>query len=97
MKNAAYWSNVSDERAVQDISVLTGMAVSRGAQQRLVQQQPFELPITRDNVEETSMNREKVRIRTPIGEVCRWQDYKAVNLHGHCCEAFLQDNEQLVE
>jgi len=31
-----------------------------------------------------------VRIRTPLGEVCRWQDYKAVNLHEHCQEAFLQ-------
>ena len=85
-------ANVSYERAAEDITVLTGMAVSRGTQQRLVQRQPFELPIAEDSVEEISIDGGKVRIRTPKGEICRWQDYKAVNLHGHCCEAFLQDN-----
>lgn len=89
-------ASVSYERAVQDIAVLTGMAVSRGTQQRLVQRQLFELPLTKDNVEEISIDGGKVRIRTPKGESCRWQDYKAVHLHGHYCEAFLQDNEQLV-
>lgn len=76
---------------------MTGMAVSRGTQQRLVQRQPFELPVAEDSVEEISIDGGKVRIRTPKGEICRWQDYKAVNLHSHYCEAFLKDNEQLVE
>lgn len=39
----------------------------------------------------------KVRLRTAKGEICRWQDYKAVNLHGHRQEAFLQDNQNLME
>jgi hypothetical protein len=90
-------ANVSYERTVQDIAVLTGMPVSRGTQQRLVQRQLFELPIAEDDVEEISIDGGKVRIRTPKGEICRWQDYKAVNLHGHYCEAFFQDNEQLIE
>jgi hypothetical protein len=90
-------ANVSYEHSAQDIAVLTGMSVSRGTQQRLVQRQPFELPIAENSVEEISIDGGKVRIRTPKGEICRWQDYKAVNLHGHYCEAFLQDNEQLVE
>lgn len=90
-------ATVSYERAVQDIAVLIGMPVSRGTQQRLVQRQLFELSTAEDDVEEISIDGGKVRIRTPKGEVCRWQDYKAVNLHGHCCEAFLQDNEQLME
>jgi hypothetical protein len=89
-------ANVSYERSSQDIVVLTGMAVSRGSQQRLVQRQTFELPIVEEPVEELSIDGGKVRVRTPKGEICRWQDYKAVNLHGHCCEAFLQDNEHLV-
>lgn len=90
-------ANASYQRTVQDIAVLTGMAVSRGTQQRLVQRQLFELPIAEDSVEEISIDGGKVRMRTPKGENCRWQDYKAVNLHGHYCEAFLKDNEQLVE
>lgn len=90
-------ANESYERSAQDLPILTGMAVSRGTQQRLVHRQSFELPVTERIVEEMSIDGGKVRIRTPQGEICRWQDYKAVNLHGQACEAFLQDNEQLVE
>lgn len=90
-------ANVSYERSAQDLPILTGVAVSRGTQQRLVQRQCFELPRIETAVEEMSIDGGKVRIRTPKGEPCRWQDYKAVNLHGQGCEAFLQDNEQLIE
>jgi hypothetical protein len=90
-------ANVSDEHCAQDIVVLTGMAVSRGTQQRLVQRQSFELPLADGEVEEISMDGGKVRVRTPKGEICRWQDYKAVNLQGQACEAFLHENERLVE
>ncbi len=89
-------ANVSYEQSAQDIVVLTGMSVSRGTQQRLVHRQTFDLPVADDAVEELSIDGGKVRLRTPNGESCRWQDYKAVNLHGYCCEAFFQDNEQLV-
>lgn len=89
-------ANVSYERCAQDLPILTGMAVSRGTQQRLVHRQVFPLPQVDKEVEEMSIDGGKVRLRTPTGEICRWQDYKAVNLHEHCCEAFLQDNEQLV-
>lgn len=37
----------------------------------------------------------KVRLRTPLGEPCCWQDYKAVNLHEHCQYAFFQENQTL--
>lgn len=90
-------ANVSYEHAAQDIPVLTGIAVSRGTQQRLVQRQNFELPIAKESIEEISIDGGKVRIRTPKGEICRWQDYKAVNLHGYYQEAFFHANEQLVE
>jgi len=90
-------ANVSYERAVQDIARLTGITVSRGTHQRLVQRQRFELPMAAAAVEEVSIDGGKVRIRTPKGEICRWQDYKAVHLHGHSCEAFLHDNESLIE
>lgn len=89
-------ANASYERSSQDIVVLTGMAVSRGSQQRLVHRQTFELSMVEEPVEELSIDGGKVRLRTAKGEICRWQDYKAVNLHEHCCEAFLQENEHLV-
>lgn len=73
------------------------MAVSRGTQQRLVQRQSFELPIADTGVEEISIDGGKVRVRTPKGEICRWQDYKGVSLHGHACEAFFHENERLIE
>jgi hypothetical protein len=90
-------ANVSYERSTQDIVVLTGMAVSRGTQQRLVQRQSFEFPIAEDSVEEISIDGGKARIRTSKGESCKWQDYKAVNLHGQHQEAFFHANEQLVQ
>lgn len=90
-------ANASYERSAQDIPVLTGMKVPRGTQQRLVHRQTFELPVVQSVIEEMSIDGGKVRIRTPKGEICRWQDYKAVNLHGHCREAFWQENARLVE
>ena len=90
-------ANASYERSAQDLPVLTGMQVSRGTQQRLVHRQTFELPVVEETVEESSIDGGKVRLRTPKGEICRWQDYKAINLHGHCQEAFLQENEKLLE
>ena len=89
-------ANVSYERCAQDLPLLTGMTVSRGTQQRLVHRQTFSLPQVDKEVEEISIDGGKVRLRTPKGEICRWQDYKAVNLHEQFCEAFLQDNEQLI-
>ncbi len=86
----------SDERAAQDVAVLTAIA-GRGRQQRLLQRPTFALPVVAQSVEKMSIDGGKVRIRTPSSEICRWQDYKAVNMHGHCCEAFLQENETLVK
>jgi hypothetical protein len=91
---------MSYERSAADVAVLIGMEVSRGSQQRLVHRQDFELPGVGDvktPVEEISIDGGKVRIRTPLGELCRWQDYKAVNLHEHCVGAFFQANVTLTE
>ena len=89
-------ANASYERSAQDIPVLTGMHVSRGSQHRLVHRQTFALPVVAAAVEEMSLDGGKVRIRTPKGERCRWQDYKAVNLHGQVREAFFHENDRLV-
>jgi hypothetical protein len=53
-------ANVSYERCAQDIPILTGMAVSRGTQQRLVHRQTFELPMVDEAVEEISIDGGKV-------------------------------------
>jgi len=93
-------ANVSYERSAEDIPILTGMEVSRGSQHRLVHRQDFELPVVgeeKNQIEEISIDGGKVRIRTPLGEICRWQDYKAMNLHEQCVEAFFQSNETLME
>jgi hypothetical protein len=90
-------ANASYERSAQDIPVLPGMTVSRGTHQRLVQRQSFELPVTEKIVEEISIDGGKVRIRTPKGEICGWQDYKAVNLHGNYREAIFHSNEHRIE
>jgi hypothetical protein len=93
-------ATVSYERAAADLLVLTGMGVSRGSQQRLVHRQRFELPVISgeaNQIEEMSIDGGKARIRTPPGEICRWQDYKAVNLHDHCVGAFFHSNQSLTD
>lgn len=90
-------ANVSYERSAEDIPMLTGMKVSRGSQQRLVHRQTFESFAVETPVEEMSLDGGKVRTRTPEGEPCRWQDYKAINAHEQCQEAYFQDNESLVK
>jgi hypothetical protein len=89
-------ANESYNRSAQDIPVLTGMEVSRGTQQRLVHRQDFALPSVEAPVTEMSIDGGKVRLRKPLGEPCCWQDYKAVNLHEHCQEAFFQENKPLI-
>jgi hypothetical protein len=76
--------------------VLTGVAVSHSSQQRLVHRQTFDLPADQVEVEEISIDGGKVRIRTPEGQQSQWLDYKGVNLHGCCVEAFFQENNTLV-
>ena len=39
----------------------------------------------------------KIRLRTPLGQISQWQDYKAINLHDQCVSAFFQENSNLVD
>ena len=86
---------MSYERSVEDVRVLTGIEVSRGTQHRLVHRQCFDSPQMNKPVEEISIDGGKVRLRTPKGQPCRWQDYKAVNLHQQSQGAFFQHNDEL--
>ncbi len=90
-------ANESYQRAAEDIEVLTGLKVSHSTQQRLVQRYTFDLPQDLPMVEELSVDGGKVRLRTPLGLVSQWQDYKAINLHEQCVAAFFQENSSLVD
>lgn len=90
-------ANGSYERAAEDLQVLTGMAISHSTQQRLVHRQTFALPQAAQAVEEMSVDGGKVRLRTPQGAPSEWRDYKAVNLHECCVNAFFQDNSSLLD
>lgn len=74
-------ANVSYQNAAADLSYLTGIEVSRSAQQRLVHRQDFSQPEVAQAVEELSLDGGNIRVRTPQGEPCRWRGYKAICLH----------------
>jgi hypothetical protein len=90
-------ANESYQRVEEDIAVLTGMSVSHSTQQRLVHRQTFALPVVVTAVEEMSVDGGKARLRTPQGEPSEWRDYKGVNLHECCVNAFFQDNDGLIK
>lgn len=90
-------ANESYERAQQDIEVLTGMSVSHSTHQRLVHRHDFSEVVVNKSVEAMSIDGGKVRLRTPQGERCIWNDYKAVQLHGQATAAYFKDNAALIE
>lgn len=90
-------ANESYQRAADDILVLTGMAVSASTQHRLVHRQTFELSTSDGTVKGISLDGGKVRLRTSNGQPCQWRDYKAVNLHEQCVEAFFHANDALTD
>lgn len=74
-------ANVSYQNAAEELSYLTGIEVSKSAQQRLVHRQNFSQPEVAEAVEELSVDGGNIRVRTPKGEPSRWRGYKAVCLH----------------
>ena len=89
---------VSYENAAEEVEYLTGIKISKSAQQRLVHQQDFNLPQTDSIVEELSADGGNIRIRTPQGEPSAWRGYKAICLHEHqAIAASFQDNKLLID
>jgi hypothetical protein len=74
-------ANVSYQHAADDLAYLTGINVSKSAQQRLVHRQDFNQPEVVESVEELSVDGGNIRVRTSLGEKSRWKGYKAVSLH----------------
>ena len=89
-------ANVSYQNAAIDVKVLTGIEVSAKTQQRLVHRQKFQLPQSKQEIQELSVDGGKIRLRTPLGEPCIWRDYKGIRIHEQVTEAFFQDNQALI-
>lgn len=90
-------ANVSYQHTEADIELFTGIRVPAKTQQRLVHRQTFELPQAEQPIAELSADGGKIRVRTPVGEECRWLDYKGVRLHESATGASFQDNQRLVD
>jgi hypothetical protein len=89
-------ANKSFENAEDDIRMITGMEVSGSSQHRLVERYNFQEAEAKGTIEALSVDGGNVRLRTPLGKKSRWQNYKAVSLHGQVCAAFFQENEKLI-
>lgn len=71
-------ANVSYQRATQDLKYITSIQVSATTQQRLVHRCHFCNPEIKTELKEVSVDGGKVRLRTKLGEPCRWKDSKAI-------------------
>ncbi|MEP0874179.1 ISKra4 family transposase, partial [Trichocoleus desertorum AS-A10] len=89
-------ANVSYEQSERDVAYLTGIRIPAKTQQRLVHHQSFELPTTQQPITELGVDGGKVRVRTPLGEVCQWRDYKAIATAQGSVANF-QNNAQLID
>lgn len=89
-------ANVSYANAESDIEMLTGIIVSDTTQQRLVQTTNFPDPVAAAPMTEACVDGGKVRLRTPVGEISIWRDYKAVATDQGLIAA-LHNNSRLID
>jgi len=91
-------ANVSYAHAAEDVELFTGMRVSAKTQQRLVQRQAFETPVTSEPVTEASLDGGTVRLLVEAERPPLWKQYKAVHLGSMKIHAaWLEDNSALME
>ena len=90
-------ANLSYKKASIEIEVQTGVNISHTCLHRLVENQEWSEPKASLQVQETSVDGGKVRLRGSLGEGCHWQDYKAVRLHDSYYAAFYQENQALID
>jgi hypothetical protein len=89
-------ANESYEHAALDLEILTGIKISKSAQHRLVHRVSFaDLKVEQGTVEELSADDGRVRLRTPLGKISEWKDYKVITLHTLGLGAAFQDNAAL--
>ena len=71
-------NNESYQMAEKDLEIFTGIKVSHSTLLILVKRQEFELPTSKQGVQEITLDGPKVRLRNETkGEGCYWKDYKA--------------------
>jgi hypothetical protein len=91
-------ANESYEKGEKDLEIFTGVPVSHSTLQRLVKSQEFELPTSKQGVQEITLDGGKIRLRNENkGESCYWKDYKALCLNNVYCGAFFQNNQDLID
>jgi hypothetical protein len=91
-------ANESYQKGEKDLETFTGIPVSHSTLQRLVKSQEFELPTSKQGVQEITLDGGKVRLRNENkGEPCYWKDYKALCLDNVYCGAFFQNNQDLID
>ncbi len=90
-------ANNSYSRSEEDLATLTGIHISHSTHQRLVHHQEFEEIIYETPIEVICIDGGKARIRTPKGEECIWNDYKAVVFEGQGIGAYFKRNEDLLD
>jgi hypothetical protein len=74
-------ANESYARGEKDLEKFTGIRVSHSTLQRLVKIPDFELPTSKQGVQEITLDGGKIRLRNDNkGESGYWKDYKAVCL-----------------
>jgi hypothetical protein len=91
-------ANESYQKGEKDLETFTGIPVPHSTLQRLVKLQEFELPPSKQGVQEITLDGGKVRLRNENkGEPCYWKDYKALCLDNVYCGASFQNNQDLID
>jgi len=91
-------ANESYQKGEKDLETFTGIRVAHSTLQRMVKRQDFELPTSKQGVQEITLDGGKVRLRNEKkGEPCYWKDYKALCLDNVYCGAFFQNNQDLID
>jgi hypothetical protein len=87
---------VSYEQAALDIAYLTGIRVPAKTQQRLVHRHDFTALSVDEPLQELAVDGGTVRLRTPLGEICNWRNYKAIVTDQGILADF-QNNQGLID
>ena len=90
-------ANNSYERSEEDLAILMGIRISQSTHQRLVHRQTFEGIQSSEAIETICIDGGKARIRTPKGEPCTFNDYKAVVLEGVGINGYFKQNNDLID
>lgn len=90
-------ANEADQRAEEDIEILTGIKVGHTTIHRIVKQAEIPEGKSTRGVKSLSVDGGKICLRAESGGEGEWKDYKMVSLHQSVCRAEFQNNETLIQ